>query len=65
MPRPWWPSSTRKATSASLSPTTSYRPTAIIFSCRIRMRATRSTLSTWVKRRTSRSESTGIGEKKR
>ncbi|TWH01466.1 hypothetical protein L615_001800000100 [Nocardioides sp. J9] len=65
MPRPWCPSSTRKATSASPSPTASYRPTAIIFSCRITMSATRSTWSTWVNRRTSRSERTGIGEKKR
>ncbi len=71
MPRPWWASCTRNATSASTGPpllpsvVLSNRPMAIIFFATVNTNATRSWWSTRVKRSTSRSDSRGIGAKKR
>ena len=70
MPRPWWASWTRKATSAtsplpSLSTIRSNRPTAMILRATVSTNATRSLWSTWVNRCTSRSDSRGIGAKNR
>ena len=70
MPRPWWASCTRNATSASTrwpgrAGSRSKRPTAMIFSATVSTKATRSWWSTWVNRSTSCSESLGIGAKNR